>query len=193
MSYILDALRKSEAERARGVVPGLSAQPPAAGIAGPSPRGSSPWRVPAVAAALAVFAAVLAGWLWPRDAPAPVAVVPQASDPALPVLAAVEPKPEMAAAASAIVVPPAPPVDAAPAPSARVLALSELSADVRRQLPPLRVGGSVYSDQRASRFVMIDGRLLHEGDEVAPGLVVERIGAKSARLRWRGQPLDLVY
>ncbi|HEX6364375.1 MAG TPA: hypothetical protein VFZ93_15570, partial [Albitalea sp.] len=71
MSYILDALRKADAERERGSVPGLHTQPvpPASARATPARRG-----VPAGALAGGAVAAVAAGlaWLWlDRDAPAP--------------------------------------------------------------------------------------------------------------------------
>ena len=54
-----------------------------------------------------------------------------------------------------------------------------------RQLPPLVSGGSVWSDSAASRFVILDGQVLREGDAVAPGLVLERIERKGVALRSR--------
>jgi general secretion pathway protein B len=72
MSYILDALRRAEAERERGQVPGLGAQPTPA----PAPPSSAATpglaRGLAWAAALLGLALLLAWWLWPRgDASAP--------------------------------------------------------------------------------------------------------------------------
>ena len=75
--------------------------------------------------------------------------------------------------------------------AARLPSLADLPEPVRRQLPPLKVGGSVWSEQPASRFVMLDGHLLREGETVAPGLVLERIGPKTAQLRWREQRFEL--
>ena len=43
MSYVLDALRRAEAERARGAVPGLNTQPLAEPAAPPPQRGPLPW------------------------------------------------------------------------------------------------------------------------------------------------------
>jgi general secretion pathway protein B len=71
--------------------------------------------------------------------------------------------------------------------------LAQLPAEQRRELPPLAVGGSVWSDNASSRFVLLDGQLLHEGDSIAPGLVLERIAPRSAWLRWRGQRIELAF
>lgn len=87
MSLILEALRKSEAERHRGQAPGLHAElPPPAAIA--SPRWKTPlWTIGAAAAAVAVVAI-----LWPGEragrgdhrvsTPPPEAIVPAAPTPA---------------------------------------------------------------------------------------------------------------
>lgn len=63
--------------------------------------------------------------------------------------------------------------------------LAALSADQRRDLPPLTVGGSIWSDSAAQRFVIINGQVVHEGESAAPGVTVERIGPRAAVLRWR--------
>ena len=69
--------------------------------------------------------------------------------------------------------------------------LPQLAPHLRRELPRLVVGGSVWSSSAASRFVILDGQLLHEGDTVATGLVLESIQPKSAVLRWRELRLEL--
>ena len=69
--------------------------------------------------------------------------------------------------------------------------LADLTPDQRRELPALAVNGSVWSDSASSRFVILNGQVLREGDAVAPGLVVEKLLPKSAHLRWRGQLLEL--
>ena len=69
--------------------------------------------------------------------------------------------------------------------------LQQLAAELRRELPPLVVGGSVWSDHPGSRFVVLDGQVAHEGDTLAPGLVLERIQPRAVLLRWRDMRLEI--
>jgi general secretion pathway protein B len=84
---------------------------------------------------------------------------------------------------------PAPAAEAAPAapPEARVPRLSELPESLRRELPRLTISGSVYSDDPASRFVIINGEVQREGAKLGPDLVLEQIGARELVLRFKGQ------
>ena len=77
-----------------------------------------------------------------------------------------------------------------PAPT-RPRRLADLAPAERSALPPLVLGGSVWSDNRSSRFVVIDGQVLREGDTLAPGLVLESLAPRSALLRWRGGTIEL--
>ena len=81
---------------------------------------------------------------------------------------------------------------ARPAPAAEPpTPLAALPPELRRELPPLDIGGSVWSESPASRFVIINGQLVHEGQTAAPGVVVERIAQRSAVLRWRERRIEL--
>ena len=60
-----------------------------------------------------------------------------------------------------------------------------MSADLRRELPALTVSGAIWSDNAASRFVIVNGQVLREGEAAAPGVLLERIGPKAVFLRWR--------
>lgn len=201
MSYILDALRRADAERQQGQLPGLHARVETRALPTPAPNRGPLWW--AGAATLLAMIAAAAGW-WlrpaPRAPPAPVSVqlAPAAAVPATP-LPAEPPAAPPVVLPIVVSAPPAPP----PAPAAAVApavaapaaskpqTLSQLGADLRRQLPPLVVGGSVWSDSAASRFIMLDGLMLREGDTVAPGLVLERIQPRAALLRWRERLLEL--
>ena len=77
--------------------------------------------------------------------------------------------------------------------AARVPPLSELPEGVRRQVPPMSIGGSVYSAQPSSRMVIVNGQVLREGSTVAPGLVLERIEPKSAVFSIRGQRFTVPF
>lgn len=203
MSYILEALRRSQAERERGQVPGLNAQPAAVAALPSRPEGP-PWRwlLPAAAGGVAMLA--LAVWAWrgpaapaapavpgagPALAPAPVpAPVPSPAAAALPLVVSAPPAPAPAPAAAVPVTAAAAP---APAPGPRTVRLADLSAEQRRELPPLSLGGSVWSESALSRFVIVNGQVVREGDTAAPGVVVERIGPKAVLLRWRELRLEI--
>ena len=60
-------------------------------------------------------------------------------------------------------------------------------------VPPLVVGGSIYSDDAKNRFLILNGDVVHEGGQVAPGLVLERIGPKSAVLRFEDRRFRINY
>ncbi len=110
MSYILDALRRADAERERerGQVPGLHSQAMAGADAAPAaaPSSIAPWVAAAVLAGLAISGA----WWW-FSLRAPSAV---ASAPAAPVVAVPAPPSEPAPAPSPT---PAPPPAAATTPA----------------------------------------------------------------------------
>ena len=75
MSYILDALKRAEAERERGAVPGLHSQPVAHSAAVPAGgvRGTVAWLVAGTSLVLVLLTAVF--WFWRESAPqAPVTV-----------------------------------------------------------------------------------------------------------------------
>ncbi len=207
MSYILEALRRSQAERERGRVPGIDAQPaPAEPPAGASRALPMVWVASAMGLLLLLAAAVAAAW-WTRQqpraavgvndgpvrsqpAPAPAVLPPTILPPAVlpqvvsapPPAVLPAPRPEAPAAKAS---PPLP--SAAPgAPAApRPLAIAELSADQRRDLPAMVIGGSIWSDNVGNRFVIVNGQVVREGEAAAAGVTLERVGPKSATLRWR--------
>jgi general secretion pathway protein B len=239
MSYILDALRRADAERTRGQVPDLHAH------VGDAPDDEAPERraggpVARLGAGLALAgAAALAAWWFlgrPGDAPAPRVPAAAAPLPVAPVspapavtpapmpaptpapLAAAPPAPAFAPPARAIATP-APPAPAAvpptiteaaaaPRPAPRrverapaeppaaprtVTPLADLSPELRRALPPLRFGGAIGSPDPGSRVLIVDGSLLHEGDEAAPGVKLREIRLRSAVVEFRGRLVELPY
>ena len=192
MSYILDALRRADAERQQGGVPGLHT-PVGPQSALPAPQ--SPRLLWSGAAVLLLILSGALGWWWTRPAvvvvnavasPAAALVIPPAPTAAVPLPIVVSAAPVAAA------VPAAAPASAAlPLPVPKSVPLQQLASDLRRELPPLVVGGSVWSDSAASRFVILDGQVLREGESVAPGLVLERIQPKAVLLRWREMRVEI--
>jgi general secretion pathway protein B len=103
--------------------------------------------------------------------------------------------PQMAARPSAVPDGPArppPPADTGPA-SHAVTPEREAAAGVSQALPRLAISGSTWSDNPAYRMLVINGQVFQEGQEPAPGVVLEQIGPKAAVLRYRGQRHTLAY
>lgn len=230
MSYILDALKKADAERERAVVPGLHAHPQDGLSAAADHERRLPWPALAVGAVLLLGGALVWTLLSDRGVrtppltagaeptaptapaapPLPAPSPPPAATPAMPTLPAAPPMAAEAPPPTVVVrPPPAPPPTAAPptaamapppaaaqqaasAPS-RVPALAELPADVRASLPPLAISGAVYSPTPSARMIFIGGQVLREGDPVADGVLVERIGASASVLSVRGQKFEVKH
>lgn len=87
---------------------------------------------------------------------------------------------------------PTPPITTpAPAPTETPLEmiplLVEMSQQLQQSLPPFRVDVHVHASKMENRFVMINLRRYREGDEVAPGLTLERITKEGMVLKFRGE------
>lgn len=248
MSYILEALKKSQAERQLGELPTIHA--PQVQLQGNSTAGVAR-RAPAKLALGGMSAAVIAVlWWWqpwqlwqtaapaaaPVSAPAPAlavtalpAAVPAAAAaaaavPAAPIAspAAAQPAPARAPAMAALA--PAPRVEPAPLPAAKreatpapapasasapvaaspspapalpvdeaVPAMRDLPEPIQRQIPPIAIGGYIYSKNPSDRLLLIDKVLRHEGEELAPGLVLEKLQPKAAIFSFKGYRYRVPY
>jgi len=91
--------------------------------------------------------------------------------------------------------PPAPAEPALPKPAAEdvLVPLAQLPDALRRQLPSMAFGGATDSTVASARMLIVNGRILREGDEVAPGLVLERIALRSAQMRFQGRRFEVAY
>ena len=210
MSLILDALRKSEAERRRGEAPGLFTTLPTPGLR-PSHR-ASPWLwLVAVAIAVAV---ALAWRFWPTSPIVAVAVVPTppvVATHAAPVVPtplpitttpmpmpiptpAPAPKtpPDRALPATSPVAPlaPLPPAKPDPAidepPLEALPTLAMLDPSERAVLPPLKLSMHVWSEAPNARLAIIDGHRVMEGATIGESIVAE-IRRDGVVLEWRGR------
>ena len=65
--------------------------------------------------------------------------------------------------------------------------MTELPVEVQRDLPAMHVMVHAYSARPTDRLVGINNKLLHEGDEVAPGLKLEQITPEGMILNFKGQ------
>jgi len=239
MSYILEALKKAQAERQLGSAPTVHAPQPvqpahtgaaasrrplfiglAAGALVAGAGALLMWhRAPALAAPVAgamVAQAGPAGQAGAAAAPAaPVAppVASRAAPDTLEVSAppAPPPRPARVPDAPARVAPAAlapaagSPSRTAPAPATAQVAapapspddslpyLRQLPDAVQSGLPRVSFGGYMYSANPADRLLLVDKTLRHEGEEVAPGLVLEKLLPKAAVMNYRGVRYRVAY
>ena len=249
MSYILEALKKAQAERQLGNAPTIHApQPVQVNAAGGAAENRKPLLLGLGGGALVVLLG--AALMWHRapapeatklaqaaqpaapsatagtgpttngaatlavrapDLPPPVPAVPRAAPAPAPVPAAPAPAPRASAdarAASAASAPAPsatamqaqttqPPAvqrqPAAPAPEDSLPLVQQLPDAVRSQIPHVAFGGYMYSANPADRLVLIDNALRHEGEEVAPGLVLEKLMPKAAVMNFRGVRYRVAY
>jgi general secretion pathway protein B len=194
MSYVLEALRRAEAERQRGNVPGLHAQTlPSPEAVAAEPDQTSPSRGVWMAAWLLLLALLLAaaGWGVGRG--------PSTGRDAPPVVAAEAPAPP-----PVVVLPPPPPAPVVRAPARpaapavaenpdRIVKLEDLPDALRRQIPPLAFGGATHSSEPSARMLIVNGQIWREGDELAPGLKLERIELRAAQFRFRDRRFEMAY
>ena len=215
MSYILEALKKAQAERARGAVPGVDAQP----VPTIAPRAQVLMRTWVIIVLVLLASGVAWFWQKPMTGPEPaspaiVGRAPEAIVPPVPVVSTApapttltvpEPVPKAAP-------PPAKPVRklgerapgelaaasvaAAPAPARapeRIALLQELPAQVQREIPTLAINGYIYASNPADRSVLINNRLRREGDTLADGFVLEKLLPREMVLNYRGYRYRVSY
>jgi general secretion pathway protein B len=72
------------------------------------------------------------------------------------------------------------------APLRDVTPMADLPPAIQQELPPMSISVHAYSDKAGDRLVGINNRLLHEGQEVAPGLRLEQITRDGMILSFRG-------
>ncbi len=199
MSYILEALKRSQLERPNGEVPTLDSVAWA-----PETRR---WPLAPMAAALltgVVLASLLAYW-WAaaRDPVPPVVTAPLPPPaPVRPVAASLPPKApesaplpaERAPAPPAAAPRPGKPVTVAsvPRPPVKVVATptpvswSDVDPKLRSQIGSLEVSIHLYSDQPTERLVFINGRQYQEGATLKEGPQLERIEPAGIVLSYDG-------
>ncbi|WP_432382508.1 general secretion pathway protein GspB [Duganella sp. P38] len=232
MSYILEALKKAQAERQLGNAPTIHAP----GLQSAEQRPAARFSLPMLAAVLGMAAVigVLLVLVWrPFSPSAPDAATPAATAPAaspasattaatlaaapaapIPLPAPVADLPpsvanlaRATAAAPAATTAQAMPLSSAPAPAAAAAAaakpavaaeepvvnLRELPEPIQRAIPPVTVGGYIYSKNAADRLLLVDKVLRREGEEVAPGLLLEKLHPKEAVFNFKGYRYRVPY
>ncbi len=214
MSYILDALRKSDQQRRLGAVPTLSTV--SAASAAPA-RSALP--VYGSIGTILIAIGIAIGWLrpWHPDPPAVIAAVapipiaapaqaaptaapsprnePPTAAPAAPVIASPPPRRKVSIATQgkthnapvAAVATPVPQGGKADeAPQQPPLAGSDLPLSNPQDFPRMTVAVHAYSARPQDRLVSINDRLLREGDALAPDLKLEQITPDGMIFTYRG-------
>jgi len=80
-----------------------------------------------------------------------------------------------------------------PRPPERLRSLAELPDELRRSVPALSYGGSVYSDIATQRMVIFNGQVFREGDALGDDLMLEQIRPRSAVMRLRGERFEVTF
>jgi general secretion pathway protein B len=70
--------------------------------------------------------------------------------------------------------------------------LAELPESVRRRIPPLALGGVVYSSVPASRLVVVNGQVLREGESAGKGVKLERVTPLGAIFSFDGHRFEIL-
>lgn len=171
MSYILDALKKSDQERQQGKGPTLqTVQRPLR-----SRRAASAvW----LTVALALGAALAAGFFGYLSRTPAVVLAPTPIQPAPVVNPNSAPAQRSASAPVAVLAP----VDVGTQPP---LAFWELPDPVQAEIPAMTFSFHVFSPSPSRRTIIINERRLHEGDAIKAGLLLEEITEQGVVLRWQ--------
>jgi general secretion pathway protein B len=208
MSFILDALRKSESERQRNQKPGLAT------VQSQNKRKGSGFWIPLVALLIGInLALVLVMWvLGNSDSPtdtsvklerSPVTTVPTASQPSPPVTRPAKDTTRLASQQTTVSQPPEPVATsrsaevisaAKPAnkpytetPDSILPTMEELVLQNLISLPPLRIDIHVYSQKPTERFVFINMSRYNEGETLSEGPRLMSISENGVVLRHQGQ------
>ncbi|ADH85169.1 general secretion pathway protein GspB [Desulfurivibrio alkaliphilus] len=206
MSYILEALKKSQRERDLGKVPSLETQQESPTTAGKPARSR---LVPILLLNALLLLGVL-GYLVltqpgpgllerkseqhaAADDPAPPKNQEQPAAPA-PEAAAKPPAAtanEVAEATTAADPAPAPATAPPPQPDAAPPKFSDLPAAVRQQISPPTLQVHVYSENHQRRFIVVGGRQYQEGDRLPGNLKLDKITPDGVELSHQDQPFHL--
>jgi len=202
MSYLVDALRKAERERLQGAAPG---QATLAMDAPYDDERSGVGLVGWMVAILVVCNLVLFGYLlWPAERASSGATTTETAA-ARPAPSGAEAKPRTVQVARQSVV--APVEDMAPEPTASSVARPGAGAadeqdagqaypaaasqrqpvPARDEVPPVSIHGHMFSADPAESFILVGGRIYHEGERLPDGVAIVRIDQDGALLDYRGQ------
>ena len=203
MSFILDALRKSDAQRRRGVAPALLT-PQAPPVTLERSRILSYGLFAAALVAVGIGIGTLRPWHAEQSAAATQAATAESREPGATAAASLplprqqeaarrsapsvskqkSPAGAQFASAPAVAATSVRPSDVARAP--KVAAFAELPASIQQEIPSLQISAHAYSPIPKDRLIGINDRVLREGEHAAPGLLLEQITPDGMILSYKG-------
>jgi general secretion pathway protein B len=75
----------------------------------------------------------------------------------------------------------------------QIAALRDLPESIQRSIPAISIGGYIYSPNPAGRSMLLNNRLVREGEQAASGVILEKMMPKEAVLNYQGQRFRLPY
>jgi general secretion pathway protein B len=230
MSYILEALKKSDKERQRDEIPDIQADhslPPLRR----EERKRPVWPTPKVVILGVACIAALLWWQLSSDSPAPVTetttkrsvpvvssrevvpskapqvpeknaavvpvveekpikqepqvIVPRETTPALPVAAVIKKKPASPLTPAPVKkIAPPPPASSPKTEVALPPLMEDLPVPIRAGIPDLTFAGHVYSEAAEKRLIIINNRIVREGDLISSGLSLKQIDPDGVVLQY---------
>lgn len=200
MSYILDALRKSEHERQIAAGQSASMLYPVE-----IKLHRKPWLIPALLVMITLITVTAIWWVWSR--PIVTEVAHTIEQPAITVVSQLPaipeetlPQPELIAKPKKLiseqaqrkistptptVSQPKPPTQTETSAITTATLKKSVNADLLKELPALNITGYIHNEQSGS-LAMINNQLVHEGEEVSPGLLLVKILDNSAIFSYKG-------
>ncbi len=190
MSYLLEALKKSDKERQRGTIPDLQADHSRPSVRRQRSRGAS-WNFPGVVVLVLLCGGGLFWWQYGRqEAPMDEAllerkelVVNEEAPVHVPSANVTSPRGAVTTETKSV-----PTEEKAMTPVGDVASvvplLDELPVAIRAAIPDLSFAGHVYSDVPQKRLIIINNRIVREGDLVTNGLTLEKIDSEGVVLRY---------
>lgn len=71
--------------------------------------------------------------------------------------------------------------------------LHELPEQIRKEIPSIAISGYIYSSNQADRTMLINQRLMHEGDRINADLRLEKMTTDSAIFSYKGYRYQMPY
>lgn len=182
MSYILDALKKSQQERQQSSNPTIQSLHQPIQTAAPS-------RWPVVAAFLCFFALLISGFMvfqWMQKDPVAAQTVSEARNDKAEIKTANSPE-STVNTEKPVTVEPAQTAQEKPVVANTVLELWQLPDPVQAEIPAMTFSFHVYSNKQERRTIIINGRRLKEGGQVEENLQLLEITETGVVLNWKSQ------